>query len=145
MKIFTSTILISIFVWTLTSALQTGETLTQEHAIKLAEKFIIDNGYTSLPPDKSKLRYELLDQSGNNNADSILKRRHNTLQLKAFCISEDNDRWDIGFLSTKIDINKLDSVQRSSNLPGRAVTVMKNGKEIRMAHKDPLFSYFKKL
>lgn len=145
MKVFTSSFLILISVWAPTSALPTGETLTQEQAIKLAEKFIIDNGYTSLPADKSKISYELLDQLGDNNVDSILKWRHNTLQLKAFCISEDNDRWDIGFLSTKIDISKLDSIQLNSNLSGRAVIVMKNGKEVRMAHKDPLFSKWKKL
>jgi len=145
MKKITSTILLLIGVWTLTSGLRGGDTLTQEQAIKLAEKFIIENGYTSLPPDKSKLSYELLDQLKDNNIDSILKLRQNTLQLKAFCISEDNDKWNIGFLYTNIDLSKLDSVQRKSDLPGRAVIVMKNGKEIRIAHKDPLFSYFKKL
>lgn len=145
-KIFTlTTISIGIFL-TLASSIQTRNALTKYQAIGLAEQFIVDNGYTNLPADKSKLSFELFDQLGNkNNIDSILKWRHNTLQLKAFCIGEDNDSWDIGFLSTKIDISKLDSVQRKSNLPGRAVIVMKDGKEIRMAHKDPLFSTWEKI
>jgi len=145
MKIFIRTILMLVLIWTLISSFQIGDTLTQEQAIKLAEKFIIDNGYTSLPANKSKLSYELFDQLGNNNVDSILKWRHNTLQTKAFCIGGDKTRWDVGFLSTSVDLNKLDSIQRQTDLSGRAVIVMKGGKEIRIAHKDPRFSSFKKL
>ena len=143
-KIFSLTILSIVLVWGLTSAFQTTDQMTKEQAVKLAEQFIIDNGYTNLPADKSKLSYELFDRY-ENNVDSILKRRHNTLQPKAFCISEDKDRWDVGFLSTGVDLSKLDSIQRQTNLSGRAVLVMKDGKEIRIAHKDPLFSYFIKL
>jgi hypothetical protein len=116
--------------------------LTQEQAVHLAEQFVIDNGYTNLPADKSKLIFELFDET---NVDTLIIHRHNILQPKAFCISEDKDKWDVGFLYVNIDIKKLDSVQLQTDLPGRAVIVMKNGKEIRMAHKQPLFSRFKKL
>lgn len=95
-KIFMLTILSVAVVWGLTSSFQTNGRLTKEQAVGFAEQFIIDNGYTNLAADKSKLNYELFDQY-ENNVDSILKRRHNTLQPKAFCISEDNDRWDVGF------------------------------------------------
>ncbi|HLG02297.1 MAG TPA: hypothetical protein VI731_01800 [Bacteroidia bacterium] len=118
--------------------------MTKGQAVKLAEQFIKRNGYTTSPADTSKISYELNDQY-ENRIDSVLKRRYNTLQPKAFCIKEVNDSWHIGFLSTSVDLSKLDSIQRQSNLPGRAVIVMKNGSEIRMAHKDPLFAYFKKL
>ncbi len=144
LKIITLTIISIGMVWGLTSAFQTTDSLTKDQAIKLAEKFVIDNGYTNLPADKSKLSYELFDQY-ENNVDSILNQRRNTLQPKAFCISESQDRWDVGFLATRIDLSKLDSTQRQSDLSGRAVIVMKNGKEIRITHKDPLFSHFKKL
>ena len=144
LKILTLTIVSIGLVLGLTSAFKTNESLTKEQAISLAEQFVLDNGYTNLPADKSKLSYELFDQYESNFA-STLKHRHNTLQPKAFCISEDKDRWDVGFLSVSVDLTKLDSLQRQTNLPGRAVIVMKNGREIRIAHKDPLFSYFKKL
>lgn len=143
-KISTLTILTIVLVWGLTSAFRPNDQLTKEQAVKLAEQFIIDNGYTNLPADKSKLSYELFDQY-ENNVDSILKHRRNTLQAKAFCISEDKDRWDVGFLSICVDLSKLDSIQRQTNLSGRAVIVMKDGTEIRIAHKDPIFSYFIKL
>lgn len=143
-KISMLTIITLGLFWVLNTAFQTNIPLTQEQAITLAEKFLIDNGYTSLPADKSKLSYELFDRY-ENNVDSILKRRHNSLQTKAFCISEDVDRWDVGFLYVSVDLSKLDSIQRQTNLSGRAVIVMKDGKEIRIAHKEPLFSHFRKL
>ncbi len=136
------TIIVFGVLWIFTSSFQKTNELTKEQAIELAEQFIIDNGYTNLSANKTKLNYELLDE---NNMDSVLARRNNTLHKKAFCISENEDRWDVGFLSTNIHINKLDSTKRQTNLSGRAVIVMKNGKEIRIAHKEPLFSLFEKL
>lgn len=143
LKVFTFKILIVVFFLGLTSSFKTNDQISKEKAIKLAEKFIAENGYTSLRANKSKLSYELFD--GENNVDNILKSRHNSLNPKAFCISEDTDRWNVGFLSSSVDKTKLNSAQRKSNLKGRAVIVMKNGNDIRIAHKDPLFSYFEKL
>lgn len=143
-RIFSLTILSALIFCGLISSFQTNYSLTKEQAIKLAEKFIVENGYTNLPANKSNLSYELFDQN-ENNIVKILKRRHNTLQPKAFCISENNDKWDVGFLSVGVDLSKLDSLQRNTNLSGRAVIVMKDGKQIRISHKDPLFSHFKKL
>src|SRR5688500_4971063 len=67
---------------------------SRQQAIDLAEKFIKENGYTSSPAKKSNLTLELLDRY-ESNIDSILIRRHNTLQPKSFCISEDSSRWDV--------------------------------------------------
>jgi hypothetical protein len=143
-KIATLTILCIALTGAVTSAFRSPDQLTKEEAIELAEKFIRENGYTNVAADKSNLSYELFDRY-ENSIDSILSRRRNTLQPKAFCISADQERWNVGFLSTGIDLSKLDSVERQTDLPGRAVIVMKNGKEIRIAHKDPLFSFFTKL
>lgn len=137
------TILLFLFCG-FTLKIQTIEPLTRDQAITLAEQFIINNGYTHLPADKSKLSYELFD-AYENNIDSILKRRCNTLQPKAFCFYEDKDRWNIGFLSVDEDLSRLDSLQQQGDLSGRAVIVMKDGKGIRIAHKTPSFSHFIKL
>lgn len=118
--------------------------LSQEEAIKLAEQFIRDNGYSSFPADTSKLSYELFDGL-EKDIEILLKSRHNTLQIKAFCIAGNEEQWHIGFLSADIKLLELDSIQRQSDLSGRAVIVNKHGTEIRIAHKTPSFSYFKKL
>jgi hypothetical protein len=119
--------------------------VSKMQAIIQAEKFIRDNGYTSAPPDKSELSYELFDGLFEKNIDLILSRRRNTLHAKAFCLSEDEDVWHVGFLSSTIKMASLSASERQSDLPGRAVVVRKDGLGIKMAHKDPAFSYFKKL
>jgi hypothetical protein len=139
------------FIFITTAVLLTGlilsfsvrpnQNLSEKEAIKIAEEFIQNNGYTSLKPDKTKISFELFDE----NLDNILKQRYNTLQPKAFCISTSNDRYDIGFLSTSVNINKLSPTERKSNLSGKAVSISFDGKLIKMEHKDPLFSFFKKL
>jgi hypothetical protein len=136
-------VLLGLFLMLIT-AFKTNEVVTREQAIALSEQFVINNGYTSLPADTSKLSYELFDSYYKSNG-SLLKSRHNELHSKAFCISEGEDRWNVGFLSTSINVGKLDSISRQTDLLGRAVIVYKNGKEIRIAHKDPLFSRFEKL
>lgn len=127
----------------LTSVFRKTE-LTKEEAIKRAEQFIVDNGYTNLPANNSKLSFELFDHY-ESNTDSIIKGRHNTLHQKAFCISEDGEEWHVGFLSISVDPSKIDPAEKMKNLAGRAVIVLKKGGGIRMAHKDPLFSKFQRL
>lgn len=118
--------------------------ISKEQAIKMAEQFVSNNGYCSKTKVKSKLSYELLDWYKNSD-DSILKNRHNTLYCNAFCISEDSTAWHVGFLSQKVDRRTLDSMKAMTDLPGRCVIVSKDGNQIRMAHKTPLFSRFIKL
>jgi len=124
---------------------QTSKAVTsQEQAVKAAEIFVRNNGYTLYPADKSNLSYELFDGAYAND-DTVLYHRHNSLHPKAYFISEDSSTWYIGFVSSRVDTLKLSVNQKQNNLSGRAVIVEKNGREIRMEHKDPLFSYFKKL
>ena len=136
---------ILIFGSAITTSCQNTNPLTQQDAINKAEQYLIENGYTDKPADKTKIRYEFLYDDHVNNVDSLLKRRYNTLHSKAFCISEEPDSWHIGFLSSTVDLSKLNEDQKNSDLPGRVVIIMKLDRKIKMAHKEPLFSYFKKL
>jgi len=43
--------------------------LTQSEAVELAERFIAENGYTDLPPDKTKLS----PQTSERSTDAIKK------------------------------------------------------------------------
>lgn len=118
--------------------------LTEQSAVELAEQFVKDNGYTDSPADKSNLSFELMDQTGED-VSVILERRHNTLHPKAFCVSELYDVWHVGFLSTEIDKSNLDDLALNSDLSGRAVIVDRKSHKVRIAHKNPLFSMFRKL
>ena len=114
-----------------------------KEAVQLADNFVRINGYTLEPGDSTQLQYELFDHLNKHNSD-ILKSRHNTLQAHAFCYYEDENAWHIGYLLASVKPNE-NGLEGPTNLPGRAVKVMKTGKEITMVHKDPLFSSFKKL
>lgn len=118
--------------------------LTEQSAVELAEQFVKDNGYTDSPANKSNISFELMDQTGED-LSVILERRRNTLHPKAFCISEDNGVWHIGFLAHSVDISNLDALELNNDLSGRAVVVDRASHKVRMAHKDPLFSFFRKL
>lgn len=122
------------------SVKQTKKEISQSEAIRLAEEFIIENGYTFEKPNESKMKFEMFDREINK----VIKERHNTLQKKAFCISKDKE-WNIGFLSTNVKLKKMTIEQKKGDLDGRAVKVSLDGKKISIAHKDPLFSFFEKL
>jgi len=115
----------------------------RDQAVRIAEQFIIENGYGQVRGDKNKLIYELLDQDFGN-TDSVLAYRFNSINPKAFCFTESKTDWYIGFLFADVDVKVLDS-PRISDWPGRAVLVAKNGRSIRIAHKMPRFSIFSRL
>ena len=62
--------------------------IDEAQAISIAEQFIVQNGYTDLPPmeDRSKLFYESIE--GGSTPDEILEYRHNTLERSAYGIKK---------------------------------------------------------
>lgn len=120
-----------------------NENISEQQAIVLAEKYIQENGYSNAKPNNSNLNFELFEDK--KDTYEILKRRYNTLQAKAFCVSNSDGNWVIGFLSTTVNLKNLNKEKRNSDLSGRAIKVSSNGNLVEIAHKDPRFSFFKKL
>ncbi len=122
--------------------------IPEKQAIAIAEKFIRDNGYTSVPVDTSSknLRREFMHDDYRSLTE-IIKNRHNRLYSKAFCVHYDSawSRWNIGFLSQSVEVDKLDSVALNSNLPGESIIIDEKDGSVQVAHKTPLFSRFRKL
>jgi hypothetical protein len=112
-----------------TDSIQTKE-INEADAIKIAEKFIIENGYTDLPPtdDKKKLVFELIEW--NSDIEEILKGRHNTLQKTAYGILKGRKGKTEGFTVVFL------YVDGSNKKTGRAVTMDLDGKNIRVEHVD---------
>lgn len=112
--------------------------LEPEEAVYLAECFIIQNGYTDLPPiaDKSKLTPENLfpgtDEEG-------LKMRHNSLERKAYSYERDNElyggSWVVMF-RYKSRPNPADFYNGKLYESGRAVVMDFYGKRLRVQHSD---------
>jgi hypothetical protein len=75
---------------------QNASKLTKSKATAKFKQFVIDNGYTDLPPtnDKSKLIHDSLEGLG----EVQLSLRKNTLERKPFILREKNNGWEAVFL-----------------------------------------------
>lgn len=111
--------------------------LNAEEAVYLAECFVIQNGYTDLPPiaDKSKLTPEnvfaLTDESG-------MQMRHDSLERKAYSYERSTGyggSWVIMF-KFKPQPDVLEFSGDSLNHSGRAVVMDFYGGELRILHSN---------
>lgn len=114
--------------------------LNQSEAVALAEQFIARNGYTDLPPDKTKLSYETIEWE--SNVDLMLQRRHDTLQRRAYGVRRGRKGAERGW--TVVFLYKGSSGS-GSNATGRAVTMNLNGSKPRVEHVDFILRYATKL
>jgi len=98
--------------------------LTENEAIRLAEKYVAEQGYTDkkIQIDTAKIEPDIVEQvmlpSG------ILQMRYNTLKPKAVFNSKGQRKWTVGFQNTR------DSTRF------RIVRIYRNGKRIEMEHQD---------
>ena len=111
--------------------------ITSEEAVHLAECFIIQNGYTDLPPieDKSKLKPESVypgtDELG-------MQMRHDSLERRAHGFmgsGEDGGLWMVTFRYRKKP-NLVRFYRGKLSTIGRAVTMDGYGKRMRVEHQD---------
>ena len=110
--------------------------LTQSEAVALAEQFIAQNGYTDLPPDKTKLSYETIEWE--SNVDRILQQRHNTLERRAYGVRRGRKGGDPGWTVAFC-------YKGHCGTTGRVVTMNLHGTEPRVEHVDFILRYAKKL
>lgn len=121
---------------------RTQKKLSESEAVRLAECFVVQNGYTDLPPmqDLSKLSYETFDDVPP--AERALEVRRNTLERRAYGVrngGKGGDRVDVADGWTVVFRYNPDTKGR-----GRAVTMDAYGNHIRMQHPDYPLSLFKK-
>jgi hypothetical protein len=109
------------------SAAKTSK-ISEAEAVKIAEKFIEANGYTSFrpAPDKEKITLESIEWS--SDIKEILKSRYDTLQPKAYGFLKGGKGKKEGF--TVIFRYKDVSIKDV----GRAVTMDSDGKNLRVEH-----------
>jgi hypothetical protein len=97
-------------------------------AIRCAEKFVIDNGYTDRPADRSRLASESIERA--ESMEQLLSWRHNSLKLPAIGVcpkGELEDDWTVIFERPEPD-NRDDT--------GRAVTMKADYTSLRMEHME---------
>jgi len=127
-------ILLLLLVAVVTQSQKRG--LTQSQAVALAEQFIAQNGYTDLPPDKTKLAYETIEWE--RDADRMLQQRHDTLERHAYGVLRGRKGGEPGW--TVVFCYKA-----HCGSAGRAVTMNLDGSEPRVEHVDFRLGHAKKL
>ena len=109
--------------------------VTEAQAVRLAEQFIAQNGYTDLLPDKEGLTYESIEWT--RDADKILQTRRDTLERRAYGIArnrkDDSPGWTVVFRYKPPAYPEM----RDS---GRAITMNIDGSDIRVEHVDFILS-----
>ncbi|CAN5422892.1 hypothetical protein BH20ACI1_BH20ACI1_04770 [soil metagenome] len=134
------------------------EELSEAKAVRIAEEFVVRNGYTDLPTDKGKIAHETVEFS--RNLDELLKMRANTLERKAYGIlykatgtKMGEKGWTVVFREKNVSDNYYKTVSQATgkkvtgeNYPiGRAVTMDANFENLSVKHKTfPLQNVDKK-
>jgi len=115
-------------------------TLTQSEAVALAEQFIAQNGYTDLPPDKTKLTHETIEWE--SDVDTMLQQRHDTLERSAYGFRSGRKGSEQGWTVVFRYKHPGDRRMQSN---GRAVTMNLDGSKPRVEHVDFILRYATKL
>jgi hypothetical protein len=114
-----------------------SETLAMEAAVKVAEKFVAENGYTNLPKSRLKkvLENERIEWTSDHH--QLVAQRFNTLSPVAIGVrpgrKNGHSGWSVAFDYT---------ANRGDPTVCRVVTMASNGRNIRVEHVDGLRAYF---
>lgn len=133
-------IISAIFAFCLLAPCQAAlaQALSSQDAIALAEKFVVENGYTNAAQDhiKHQLDFESIEWTADRS--EMLRRRHNTLQPKAIGAKQRRKGakhgWSIAF-------------DYATGTPGgqdvcRVVTMDGDGSSMRIEHVDGIRKFF---
>jgi hypothetical protein len=114
-----------------------SETLTRETAVKVAEKFVAENGYTNLPMSRLKnvLDNERIEWTSDH--QQLVAQRFNTLSPVGIGVRPGRKNGDAGW-SVAFDY----TANPGAPTVCRVVTMASNGRNIRVEHADGLRAHF---
>ena len=113
--------------------------LSEIEAVRLAEAFVAQNGYTDLRADKSKLAHETIEWT--SNIDDMLKQRHDTLARKAYGIVHGRKGGAPGWT---VVFRYSHPASKQERRIGRAVTMNLDGSGLRVEHVDFILKYLER-
>jgi hypothetical protein len=130
-----------VLVLTISCTSNRKKILTEDLAIRTAEEFIKDNGYTNAPPteDKSKLVPESIDGGIDNEG---LKHRRDTLEPRAYGVIQggrSGDGWYVVFRFNRDNPEYrqiMTDFEQTYEKYGRAVVMDRLGENLRVEHQD---------
>ena len=108
------------------------QNLTNDQAIDIAEKYVVEQCYSDeiINLEKIKIDPDILDQY--QTPEKVSELRHNLLDSKSVYSKKVEHGWIIGFKYKDEKFNEIINVIRF----GKGVWVSENGKEIKMFHEN---------
>ncbi len=115
-----------------------AQVLSKLDATALAEKFVVENGYTSASPERVKRQPDFESVERTDNRSEMLQQRFNTLLSKAIGAKQGRKGsavgWSIAFEYTLTVANMHDIC--------RVVTMNDDGSNMHMEHVDGFRKFF---
>ncbi|GJJ05233.1 hypothetical protein RugamoR64_57710 [Duganella rhizosphaerae] len=130
-------LVVSLFVTLACLHVNAAETMTMGAAVKLAEVFVAENGYTDLPESDVKQALDNESIEWTFARKELLKQRRNTLLPTAIGAKYSRKNGQAGW-SVAFDYTS----QRGNPGSCRVVTMKSNGREIRIEHVDGMREHF---
>ena len=130
-----------LLIFAVDSAAQTRSRLSEAEAVQKAEEFIIEQGYTDLPPTKDKRKLKAEPVFGYPDA-LTMKLRRNSLERKAYGVTKEQGRngyWIVVFRYNKENEEYrryIPDWERAVETRGRAVSMNVYGRDIEMEHQN---------
>jgi len=131
-------LLAALALFFLVPAQASAPALSQQAAIALAEKFVLENGYTSAGPDRIKRELDPESIEWTEDRAETLRDRHDTLQPRAIG-ARSGRRGGAGGWSIAFDYTARIEGARDAC---RVVTMDADGTNIRVEHVDGMRQAF---
>ena len=134
-------LLISALFLSLSVAVCSAKPIGRREAVRIAERFVKQNGYTEFTPSAQSARHFTQESiEWTSNSAALLKQRHNTLQPRACGYAKGRRGKKLGWTIVFRYSSAFHEAQSKSN--GRAVTMNEDGSAIRVEHVDAILKAF---
>lgn len=100
--------------------------ITEDVAIEKAQQFLIEQGYTNLPPSVNKFKFEKGEFA--TDTSKILSYRKNTVKKQPFEIKQHGASITVGFEY----INKENNIGRAVTMDTLGINIIMQTKEVRL-------------
>ena len=121
-----------IYILLILSSCISTQNLTKNQAIKIAEIYVIEQGYSDKKIDLKKIEIDSDILERYHSPGKIAELRQNLLNSKAVYSKKTDNGWIIGF---EYKNQKLNEVQDGITF-GKGIWISENGKEIKMFHEN---------
>lgn len=118
--------------------LASAQVLTKQSAVALAEKFVVENGYTNAAPDRIKRRIDFESIEWAESRNELLKHRYNTLRPKAVGAKPSPKGAEIAW---SVAFDYMPGTTDTQDIC-RVVTMDGNGSKMRIQHLDGVRKIF---